>query len=110
MIYEIDEINKLGLNQLSKAELDTATDSLNGFAALFGREWVDSFFKASQSRLLVLGLNDVWHRWEKVRSLPGAEDILARWKSGHNEAGVASELRILAGLLDRNFDVELFPS
>jgi hypothetical protein len=110
MVYEIDEIKKLGLDQLSKQELDTATDSLNGFAAQFGREWVDGFFGATQSRLLVLALNDLWLRWNKIRELPGAEDILVRWTRGPNEAGVTSELYVLAGLLDSNFEVELFPN
>jgi hypothetical protein len=110
MVYEIDEIKKLGLDQLSKQELDSAADSLNGFAALFGREWVDRFFGASQSRLLVLALNNLWLQWIKIRELPGAEDILVRWKSGPNEAGVRSELHVLAGLRDHNFEIELFPN
>lgn len=110
MVYEIDEIKKLGLDQLSEQELDSATESLNGFEALFGKEWVDQVFRGGQSRCYVLALNELWLQWNKIRMLSGAENILIRWKSGPYEAGVSSELYVLAKLLDRNFEVELFPN
>jgi hypothetical protein len=52
MVYEIDEIKTLGLDQLSEQELDSAAESLNGFEALFGKEWVDQFFRGGQAMKL----------------------------------------------------------
>jgi hypothetical protein len=109
MLYPIDEIKSLGLDQLSDRELEAAIDSLNGFSALFGKGWVNEFFHGGQSHCFVLALNQLWFQWNKVRELLGAEKILARWKSGPNEEGVISELFVISGLLDGNFEVELFP-
>ena len=107
--FSRDEVNDLGLNQLSQDRLANAEDALNGFASLFGKKWVSSYFGGSKATIFVLRLTAAWQDWKTVSSLPHAAELLEKWKVGFTNAGVLLEVQVAASLLRITPDVELFP-
>jgi hypothetical protein len=94
--YTRTEINDLSLNQLTDQELDEAVDAFNGFRSIFGRPWIDDYFKGAQIPGFVRSVMEMWGDFRIVRNLPGAKVVVGRWRRGIDKQGVNAELRILA--------------
>ena len=109
MNYTESEISKLALDQLSPDKLRRAVEAFNGFAKLIGKPWLEEMFQGVESSVLVLQVLSLWEDWSLVKGLRGSEEILKRWKSGINEAGVWAEIHVVAHLIGMRAKVELFP-
>lgn len=109
MHYTREEIAGLAVGQLSEPELDQAVEAFEGFAGLFGRAWIESFFRAVQSPAFVSYLSSLWRDWLVVRTLPRASELTGRWAQGIGTAGVEAEVHVIAHLVRESTAVELFP-
>ena len=109
-MFKTAEIKELGLAQLSAQQVAGVLASFNGFVRLFGKPWVSNIFGNVKSPPLVLYVASVWEDWRAVSGLAGAGEIIKRWRNGFLEAGVRSELCVVANLLRNGATVELFPS
>jgi hypothetical protein len=102
-------INHLSLNQLTDPELDDAVDAFNGFRTIFGRAWIDDYFKGAQIPGFVRAIMEMWGDFRIAQNLSGATSLERRWQQGIREQGVNVELRILAQLSRVGFEVEVEP-
>jgi hypothetical protein len=109
MQYSTAEISELAIGQLLPSELQVANEAFNGFADLFGREWIDNYFRGCHFPGHVLELVSLWQDWSLVRRLAGAEKLQERWRSGVEDGGVRTEVRVVAHFLRAGATVELFP-
>lgn len=108
-MFSRDEIANLGLDQLSASELDPAVTAFLGFESLFGREWVLDYFHGGRSPLFVRAITGMWEDWMFIQPLEQSHQIAERWRGGLNEAGVQSEIKVIADLARMGVEVELFP-
>jgi hypothetical protein len=106
--YTKTEISDLAFNRLTDAELDEPITAFNGLHSMFGRAWLDDYFKG-MGLVFVRHVMEMWGDLQIVNVLPGAEVIVERWRHGIREQGVIAELKILAQLRRGGFEVELFP-
>ncbi len=104
------EIADLAINQLTGPELEEACIAFNGFSSIFGRCWIDEYFRGAKIPSYVRKIMDLWRDYNLIRQLSNADQIATRWKSGINEHGVATELSIFADLFRSGVKLELFPS
>ncbi len=109
MNYTKAEISKFALDQLPPHKLRQAVEAFDGFAKLFGKPWLEEIFQGVQSPVLVLHVLSLWEDWSLIKELKGSEEILKRWKSGINKAGVQAEIRVVAHLVGMQVKIELFP-
>jgi len=110
MTFSKEEIRDLSLDQLTDDQLMDAEESLNGFASLFGKNWVLKYFGSAKATVFVLRLTSAWQDWKLVNNLEGAADLAAKWKAGFTEHGVLLEVQVAAALIRVNAEVQLFPS
>jgi len=110
MAFSVEEIQELGLGQLTSAELAEAFEAFNGFAFLLGRDWLESFFRGMQSARFVRSIIVLWRDWRAISRLPKTKRLLDRWRVGLNEGGVATEVRVFARVLRTGAEIELFPA
>ena len=108
--YTKPEIADLSINQLSDAELDDAVNAFNGLRVMFGRAWIDNYFRGAKAPSFVRSILEMWSDFTIIRDFPRSRQIIERWRSGIGEQGVSAELRILAQLHRVGFTIELFPS
>lgn len=112
MFYKKSDILDLSLNQTSQEKMSEALVAFNGFADIFGKEWVDSFFGngAVKSPFFTSRIVDLWYRWNNIKDLNKANEIAQRWKKGVDSSGVIPEVIILSELKKIGGEIELFPS
>ena len=106
--FSKSDIDALSLQQLSEAESDQALQAFNGFAALFGKDWLTAPFQGAKFPDLVREIAATWDSWQLVAPLTNSDQIVTRWR-GFWEEGVRTELSTIARLLRAGADVELFP-
>lgn len=109
MNYTKSEINDLAFGRLTPEKLQQAVEAFHGFISLFGKSWLDKVFQGVRSTDFVLNVVSIWEDWCQIRGLPKSEKILKRWKSGIYDAGVSSEIQVMAHLVRMKAEVELFP-
>jgi hypothetical protein len=107
--YTKAEIAHLAINQLGCHTLNEALVAFNGFSSMFGRAWIDNYFRGAQIPSFVRSIIEMWRDYCVIENIPKAEQIVKRWSHGISEQGIIAELRILAQLCRVGFEVELFP-
>src|SRR6266404_8911358 len=108
-MFSKEEVDDLGIGQLTGAEGEFALAALNGFAQLFGRAWAEAYFQGAKSPAFVRAVMAMWDDWSVIRGLPGADRLRERWALGINEGGVQAEVRTFARLVRAGTEIELFP-
>jgi hypothetical protein len=108
-MFTRDEINHMGLDQLSAVELDAATEAYNGFEQLFDRGWVLAPFQGMRSPRFVRMIVNLWQDWLLLRALPNIDRLVQCWRQGINEAGVLTEVAVGARLIRGGARLDLYP-
>lgn len=130
MQYSKETILRIAYGQLTPDELDRAGVAIDGFVTLFGKSWIDNYFRLDEFNRSVQGVTDdpawleehfrvgslpildivsYWEDWCLLRDKEGAEKTLKRWKNKVSAEGVVSEIFIAAHLVRASTEVELEP-
>jgi hypothetical protein len=131
MQYSKEKVLKIAYGQLTPDELDRAVTAIDGFVLLFGKSWIDNYFRWSEftqsvrdvtddqawleehfkvGSLPILDVVAYWEDWCLLRDKEGANKTLKRWKSGVRAEGVVSEIFVAANLVRAGTEVELEPA
>lgn len=82
MQYSKENILRIAYDQLAPAELDRAVVAIDGFVKLFGKPWIDNYFRWDEFKQGLQNVVDdpTWlEEHFKVGSLP-ILDIIAYWE------------------------------
>lgn len=130
MQYSKETILRIAYGQLTPDDLDRAGVAIDGFVTLFGKSWIDNYFRLDEFKRSVQGVTDdpawpeehfrvgslpildivsYWEDWCLLQDKKGAEKTLKRWKNKVSAEGVVSEIFIAAHLVRASTEVELEP-
>ena len=130
MQYSKETILRIAYEQLKPDELDRAVVAIDGFVKLFGKSWIDNYFRWDEFKrsvqyvtddpvwleehfkvgsFAILDIASYWEDWCLLRDKKGAEKTFERWKRKVHAEGVVSEIFIAANLVRAGTEVELEP-
>ena len=130
MQYFKENILRIAYEQLAPTELDRAVVAIDGFVKLFGKSWIDNYFRWDEFKqslqnvvddpawleehfkvgsLPILDIISYWEDWSLLQNKVGAQKALKRWKDNVRAQGIPSEIFIAAHLVRAGTQVELEP-
>lgn len=130
MQYSKENILRIAYGQLTLDELDRAVVAIDGFVKLFGKSWIDNYFRWDEFKrsfqdviddpawleehfkvgsLAILDIISYWEDWGLLQSKVGAQKTLKRWKDSVRAQGILSEIFIAANFVRAGTQVELEP-
>lgn len=130
MQYSKENILRIAYGRLAPTELDRAVVAIDGFVKLFGKSWIDNYFRWDEFKrsihnvvddpawleenfkvhsLLILDIISYWEDWSLLQNKVGSQKTLKRWKNNVRAQGIPSEIFIAAHLVRAGTEVELEP-
>lgn len=126
-MYTAQNLDEISGGQLSPEHIDRTLRALNGFAALFGKDWVekeivvqflnDKLIVATLKKDKIYGgiidverLVSLWEDLEQLSGHPGFEGLTAKLKNGVRFDNVDLEVSLVATISRLGSTVELEPS
>lgn len=121
--YTREEVREIGNNELSPELLGRASNALNGFADLFGKEWVEKKVVVSKinmdghgefiqycGKFGLVSIISLWENWSLIKGLNGADKLRDKLKIDERNQNVDFEISIAANLCRHGATVDIEPS
>jgi hypothetical protein len=130
MQYSKENTLRIAYGQLTPDELGRAVVAIDGFVRLFGKSWIDNYFRWDEFKrsvkdvtddpawleehfkvgsLPILDIVSYWEDWCLLQDKVGSQKTLKRWKVDVRAQGIPSEIFIAAHLVRAGTQVELEP-